>query len=146
MAIPLLNSPIEKHAPVSTVDQVYLAQELVDRHDLKAPAGFFDAKGNVDTIIRSLAFHPDAAFPERTGFAIENHLRKLYFTCDDAAWITQKLNDFVDDKKYELEKSHIELLIMLFNSSDHPLEVEQMIDPENEQFDREDRALEEASF
>lgn len=123
-----------------------MAQELVDRHDLKVKAGFFHVKENVDTIIRTLAFHPDAAIPERTGFGIENHLRKLYFTCDDSTWITRKLNDFISDKKYEFEISHIDFLIALFNNSDHPLEIEQMTDPEDEQFDLEDRMLEEASL
>lgn len=146
MAISLLHTPIKKRAPVSTADQVCLARELIDRHDLKVASGFFHVKENVDTIIRTLAFHPDATIPERTGFGIENYLRKLYFTSDDVFWLTRKLNDFVNDKKYEFENSHVELLVSLFNNSDHPLEIEQMIDPENEQFNREEQELEESSL
>lgn len=147
MSILLSNLPVEKHAPVSTADQVCLAHELVDRHDLRVPAGFFHVKENVDTVIRTLAYHPDAEFPDRTGFGIENHLRKFYFTSDDVSWITRKLNDFVDDKKYKFETSHVELLITLFNNSDHPLQIEDInVDPEEERFQRELKDVEESVF
>ncbi len=146
MSIPLSNEPLRKHGPVPTADQIYLARELVDRHDLNVLTSFYDVPENINAIIHTLAYHPDAVEPERTGLGIEDYLRKLYVTSDDVMWITRKLNDFVGDPKYEFKKSHTVFLIDLFNDSDRPLEAEQITDPENEQFMREERRLEDASF
>lgn len=146
MSIPLSNEPFRKHGPVPTADQIYLARELVDRHNLNVLTSFYDVPENIDAIIHTLAYHPDAAKPERTGFGIEEHLRKLYFISDDPVWITRKLNDFVGDTKYEFKKSHTVFLTVLFNDSDHPLEVEPEADPEDAQLGWEEKQLEEELF
>lgn len=105
-------------------------------------SSFYDIKENIETIIHALAYHPDEAKPERTGFGIEDHLRNLYYTSDDAAWITRKLNDYIDDPKYEFKKSHTVFLIDLFANSSHPLKIEDIeIYPEDAQLSYEESCL-----